>query len=84
MRVSGRFPRRDARIPADFFASEVGLVVEVDGGYHGRLRARPDERRDRWLCRQGHTVLRLSEALVMQNVSAAVALIVAQLAALRR
>jgi very-short-patch-repair endonuclease len=72
------------RYIADFFAAEVGLVVEVDGGYHGRLRAGADERRDCWLRRQGYTVLRLSDALVMRNVAAAVALIAEQLAALRR
>jgi very-short-patch-repair endonuclease len=69
---------------ADFFASEVALVVEVDGGYHGRLRERSDERRDRWLRRQGYTVLRLSDALVVRNVAAAVELIAAQVVALRR
>ena len=40
---------------ADFFASEVKRVVEVDGGYHGRQRERSDERRDRWLQRLGYT-----------------------------
>src|SRR5687768_5455421 len=39
----------------------------VDGGYHGRLRERSDQRRDRWLQRQGYTVLRLSDALVLNN-----------------
>ena len=66
------------RFIVDFFASELGLVVEVDGGYHGRLRAHADERRDRWLRRQGYRVLRLSDALVMRNVHAAVEVIAAQ------
>ena len=72
------------RYIADFFAAEVKLVVEVDGGYHGRLRERSDERRDRWLQRQGYTVLRLSDALVLNNIGVAVALIAEQVAALRR
>lgn len=72
------------RYIADFFAGEVKLVVEVDGGYHGRLRKRSDERRDRWLQRQGCTVLRLSDALVLNDIGVAVALIAEQVAALRR
>jgi very-short-patch-repair endonuclease len=35
-----------------FFAAEVKLVVEVDGGYHDQLRERSKKRRDR--CLQGH------------------------------
>ncbi|HEY6556263.1 MAG TPA: DUF559 domain-containing protein [Polyangiaceae bacterium] len=62
----------------------VPLVVEVDGGDHGRLRARSDERRDRWLQRHGYTVLRLSDALVLNNIGVAVGLIAEQVAALRR
>ncbi|HEY6562361.1 MAG TPA: DUF559 domain-containing protein [Polyangiaceae bacterium] len=72
------------RYIADFFAAEVELVVEVDGGYHGRVRERSDERRDRWLQRHGYTVLRLSDALALNNIGAAVALIAEQVAALRR
>jgi very-short-patch-repair endonuclease len=72
------------RYIADFFASELKLVVEVDGGYHGRLRERSDERRDRWLHRQGCTVLRLSDALVLNDIGVAVALIIEQVTALRR
>jgi very-short-patch-repair endonuclease len=72
------------RYIADFFASEVGLVVEVDGGYHARLRERADERRDKWLRRQGYTVLRLSDALVLRQLPAALVLIAEQLAAVRR
>ena len=72
------------RYIADFFASELKLVVEVDGGYHGRLRERSDERRDRCLQRQGYTVLRLSDALVLSSIGVAVVLIAEQVAALRR
>ncbi|HEY6559752.1 MAG TPA: DUF559 domain-containing protein [Polyangiaceae bacterium] len=68
----------------NFFAAEVKLVVEVDGGYHGRLRERSDERRDRWLRRHGYAVLRLSDALVLNSIGVAVALIAEQVAAVRR
>lgn len=52
------------RYIVDFFASGVGLVVEVDGGYHTR-RARADARRDEALRRAGLTVLRLPAELVL-------------------
>ena len=56
------------RFIADFFAPAVGLVVEVDGGYHvGRRRA--DERRDRALARAGYRVLRLEAGLVRTALS---------------
>jgi len=58
----------------DFFASSVGLVVEVDGGYHTR-RQRADESRDRKLRRLGYRVLRLEADLVLRDLPAAVALI---------
>ena len=72
------------RYIADFFAGEVGLVVEIEGGYHARFRARSDERRTRWFERRGYTVLRLPEALVMRELRAALALIVQRIAVLHR
>jgi very-short-patch-repair endonuclease len=72
------------RYLADILVSEVQLVVEVDGGYHGRLRVRSDERCNRWLQRNGDTMLRLGDALVLSNVAAAVDLTAAQRADLRR
>ena len=85
-RLGAQFRRQVVigRYIVDFFASEVALVVEVDGGYHERLRARADERRDQWLCREGYTVLRLSDSLVMRELGQAVALIRAAVAELRR
>jgi len=62
----------------DFFASSVGLVVEVDGGYHARRRA-ADASRDRKLRRLGYRVIRLDAELVLRDLSAAVALIRAAL-----
>jgi very-short-patch-repair endonuclease len=62
----------------DFLAPAVSLVVEVDGGYHGR-RCRADARRDRILARAGYRVLRLQGDLVMADLSRAVACIVENL-----
>ena len=66
------------RFIVDFFASSVGLVVEVDGGYHAR-RQRADASRDRKLSRLGYRVLRLNAALVLRDLAAAVALVRAEL-----
>jgi very-short-patch-repair endonuclease len=59
----------------DFLAPAVSLVVEVDGGYHGR-RCRVEARRDRMLGRAGYRVLRLEGELVMADLSRAVSIIV--------
>ena len=59
------------RFIADLYASEVRLVVEVDGGYHAG-RAEADARRDRALSRLGCRVLRLDADLVMNDLPAAV------------
>ena len=62
------------RYIADFFASEAGLVVEVDGGWHhGRERA--DARRDEALRRAGYRVVRVSAELVERDARAAVRLV---------
>ncbi|HVY28765.1 MAG TPA: DUF559 domain-containing protein [Polyangiaceae bacterium] len=55
----------------DFFASSVGLVVEVDGGYHAQRRA-ADARRDEKLRRAGLTVVRVPAELVMGDLERAV------------
>jgi very-short-patch-repair endonuclease len=60
------------RFIVDFLAPRARLVVEVDGGYHGRRRG-ADGRRDAKLRRLGYRVLRLSAALVMEDLQAAVA-----------
>jgi very-short-patch-repair endonuclease len=52
----------------DFLAPAVSLVVEVDGGYHGR-RCRADAQRDRKLARAGYRVLRLEGELVIADLS---------------
>ncbi|MBM4362280.1 MAG: DUF559 domain-containing protein [Deltaproteobacteria bacterium] len=60
------------RYIADFCAPGVGLVVEVDGPWHGP-RERADARRDEALRRAGYRVLRLPAALVERDLAAAVA-----------
>ena len=59
------------RFIADLYASEVQLVVEVNGGYQAG-RAEPDAPRDRALVRIGGQVLRLEAELVMSDLPAAV------------
>jgi very-short-patch-repair endonuclease len=70
------------RFIADLYASEVRLVVEVDGLYHERREA-ADARRDRALVRLGCTVLRLEDALVMNDLPAAVERVRAEIERLR-
>jgi very-short-patch-repair endonuclease len=55
----------------DFLAARERLVVEVDGGYHTE-RGSADQRRQRWLERQGYRVVRVSAATVLQETAAAV------------
>jgi len=69
-RLGVRFRRQAVieRYIADFFAPSVGLVVEVDGGCHQSRRA-SDARRDRWMRRQGYTVVRVTAGEVMRNTA---------------
>jgi very-short-patch-repair endonuclease len=69
------------RFIADLYAAEVRLVVEVDGGYHAE-RARADARRDRAMARLGVSVLRVSAALVMDDLEAAVERVLLEVARL--
>jgi very-short-patch-repair endonuclease len=55
----------------DFLAPRERLIVEVDRGYHTE-RASADQRRQRWLEKQGYRVLRLSAATVLHETAAAV------------
>ena len=66
------------RFIVDFLAPRARLVVEVDGGYHARRRG-ADGRRDGKLRRLGYRVLRLPAALVMNDLEAAVELVLASL-----
>jgi very-short-patch-repair endonuclease len=64
------------RYIVDLLAPQLKLVVEVDGGYHAQ-RQRADERRDRALAAAGYRVVRVSAELVMRDLPAALALVVA-------
>ncbi len=70
------------RFIADFYAAEVRLVIEVDGGYHTR-RSAADARRDCALAKLGYNVLRISDELAMRDLPAAVERLRAELQALR-
>jgi very-short-patch-repair endonuclease len=63
---------------ADFYAPAIKLIVEVDGPIHARKRS-SDARRDLKLRRAGFRVVRISAALVLSNLPAAVALVRAAL-----
>ena len=63
----------------DFVCASRRLVVEVDGAHHA-LRRNADARRDECLGRLGYRVLRLEARLVMRQLAAAVACVVAALA----
>jgi very-short-patch-repair endonuclease len=66
----------------DFLAPRERVIVEVDGGYHAE-RAPADRRRQRWLEKQGYTVVRVSAATVTRETAAAVQAIVLALSAPR-
>jgi very-short-patch-repair endonuclease len=70
------------RYIADLFASEVRLVVEIDGGYHAE-RGDADARRQRALEHAGYRMVRLDAELVMRDLDAAVARVRAVIAELR-
>ena len=56
----------------DFYCAEARLAVEIDGASHHHGDApQHDERRDAWLAGQGIRVLRLSAALVLSDMDAA-------------
>jgi very-short-patch-repair endonuclease len=68
------------RFIADFYAAEVRLVVEVDGGYHEERRgcaAGPA------LERLGYHVLRIGDELVTRDLQAAVGQVRGKVEALR-
>ena len=54
----------------DFVCLEAGVVVEVDGGQHGRQQAY-DRLRTAWLERQGFRVLRLWNHEVLNDLDSA-------------
>jgi very-short-patch-repair endonuclease len=62
----------------DFLAPSLRLIVEVDGGYHD-ARRKADGRRERWLRRQGHRVVRVPACQVLHELNSVLASIVAEL-----
>jgi len=53
---------------ADFFCTEAGLVVELDGGQHSE-QAAYDARRTRYLQQRGLRVMRFWNSAVLQNLN---------------
>jgi very-short-patch-repair endonuclease len=51
----------------DFVCLEKGLIIEVDGGQHDKMRKR-DEIRTKWLEQQGFLVLRFWNNEVLNNI----------------
>ena len=57
---------------ADFLCREAKLVIELDGYSHDMSQAQ-DAQRDRYMSREGYTVLRIANADVMNNLEGCVA-----------
>ncbi|MDP1739294.1 MAG: DUF559 domain-containing protein [Caulobacter sp.] len=72
------------RYVLDFYCDSVRLAVEVDGAMH-HLGDRPtrDAERDQWLAMAGIRVLRLPASLVLRDMSATAATILATIDELR-
>ena len=75
-RLGVRFKRQVVvgRYIVDFLAPSLGLVVEIDGGYHSRFAHR-DAQRDLYLARRGFTVLHISDEMVRCDLPRVVALV---------
>jgi very-short-patch-repair endonuclease len=81
-----KFRRQHAMGPyvLDFYCAAVRLCVEIDGGSHGfGDRPRRDDERDRWLEAKGVRTLRISAALVLNDVDDAVRTILGALEDMR-
>ena len=65
-RLGVKFRRQQVIGPyiADFYCSELKLVIEADGGQHG---GPTDQERDAFLTHEGMTVLRLWNNDILQN-----------------
>jgi very-short-patch-repair endonuclease len=67
------------RYVLDFYCASVRLAIEVDGEAHNRAdRPARDDARDRWLARENVRVLRIPADLILKDMAAAIAYIVAQ------
>jgi very-short-patch-repair endonuclease len=67
------------RYVVDFFATSVGLVVEVAGGVHRGSHA-ADRRREETLRRLGYRVVHVQAKLVLRDLKAALAAVRAAMA----
>ena len=52
---------------ADFFCADAELIVEVDGDSHA-VQTAYDERRTKWLAREGFRVVRVTNGGLMHNL----------------
>lgn len=63
---------------ADFYCHEAKLVIELDGGIH-QTQAERDSDRDNWMQSQGLTVLRLQNSQILDQLEAALQIILSAL-----
>jgi very-short-patch-repair endonuclease len=69
--AGAKFRRQQAIGPyfVDFVNFDSNLIVEVDGGEHGRDKMRnKDEVRTKWLQQRGYQVIRFWDNEVLQNI----------------
>ena len=69
--VGAKFRRQQTIGPyvVDFVNFDSNLIVEVDGGQHGRDKMRnKDEERTKWLQQRGYKVIRFWDNEVLQNI----------------
>ena len=60
----------------DFFAPNIKLVIEVDGGYHNLLEQRyQDQELDIYLCALGVVVLRITNQQVINEIQTSIQII---------
>ncbi len=60
----------------DFYCCALRLAIEVDGEAHGRGgQAEHDSERDRFICENGHEVLRIPAVEVLRNLGGVIQMI---------
>src|SRR5574340_608168 len=67
----------------DFYCPALRLAIELDGGQHGEMHAR-DQDRDQWLQANGVTVLRFWNSDVIGNLNGVLEVIAAKVDELSR
>ena len=69
----------------DFVCYEPKLVIEIDGGQHGRREQSEDDReRTRWLSANGFKVIRFWNDEVLQNLDGVLEVILKEIDSLRQ